>query len=217
MHREVSSAKSSVSIPFVSHVGENTAVSAAVAALASSLPTGAGIYYQGNGRTSLFKNTVNTNSNLQILQLADLTADHAIFSNGVLDVLIVELTTVDINLAAKLAKDDAIIGQVQAIVQSATNGKFISVFTSEAVYEPAITSTFAESNSHLDVSAREPVSDSGNNQFDGDLPWGAYFQYWFWEGLLAFIMIFGTAYIAIYCIMTLQTPSVFLTDKKKND
>lgn len=201
----------------MSHTGENSAIASAVASLASSLPTGAGIYYQGNGRSNLFRAVVAANAQLQILQLADLDSNNAIFSNGVLDVLIVELTGQENQLTAKLAKDDAIIEQVQAIVQAATNGKYIALFTSETVYEPALISNFEESNSHLDVEAREPVADSGSSEWDGDLPWGAYFQYWFWEGLLAFIIFFGVAYLIIYCIMSLQTPSVFLTDKKKND
>lgn len=214
MRREISNAKSSVSIPFVSHAGENTAVASAVASLATSLPAGSRVVYQGNGRTAVFKALVAANPEVQIAQLSEITSNNAIFSNGVLDVLIVELTGAESKLADKLAKDDAIVAQVQAVVQSATNGKYISVFTSEAVYEPAITSNFEESSGHLDVSARR---DSGDEPFEADLPWGAYFPYWFWEGLLALIIFFGIAYIIIWCLMTLQTPSVFLVDKKKND
>lgn len=228
LRREMLGAQSSVSVPFLDHTGSESAVSKAVAALASSLPAGGRVLYTGNARTPFYAHMERSFPMMKTIALEDINESNAIFSNGVLDVLIVELTSVELNLGTKLSKDDSIVEKVQAVVKTATNGNFVSLFTSENVFSPAIATVFPESTEHIQSSsvraiedaeqAEEDSVDFGNMPYgDRDMAWGAYFPYWFWEGLITLLMIAGIAFGAIRMLLGMQTPTFFLSEKKKTD
>ena len=202
-------------------VGVNVVVPA-ISSMVSALPEGAKILYQGSGRTSFFKQLKREVESLEVLDKDALKADNTIFSNGRLDVVIVELTAFETTLANKLSKDDETIANVQEMIEDATDGNYVALFATEAVLMPSIQTEFESATSHIRIQSSErDVNNVDAIDADSENPnipkWAAYFPSWFWEGLVASIIFLIIALVAICCLMSVQTPSAFLAEKKKND
>jgi len=234
LRKEVTSSKSSVVMPFVDHEASNSGVvHTAISKFVKALPASSKIVYSGASRTALFNALYAAAPQVETVPIKDLKADHAMFSNGVLDVLIVELNEFESTLAAKLAKDDETIATVQELVEEASNGNYVSLFTVQTVASPAIQFDFGTTTDHLRVVSErddepmEPIEGAPVNETAPSAPsapspknppeWAAYFPYWFWEGLVWMLIWGAIALTAIICLCSLQAPSVFLADKKKSD
>jgi len=217
LRKEVTSSKSSVVVPFMAYEAGEDAVLPAIVSLASTLPAGAKVVYQGSQRTAFYTQLKKSVSSLEVLGKDALKSENAIFSNGHLDVLIVELTATESSLAAKLAKDDETIAKVQEIVEDATDGNYVALFASETIVLPAIQTEFASDHAHLFIQNAMARDQAAEDDEKNPPEWSAYFPAWFWEGLVSLIVFMIILSTAIYCIMDIQTPSSFLTEKKKNE
>lgn len=209
-------------------------MSSALSGFVKSLPKTSNIIYVGTQRTNLVSTL--TEKRLTVLSRENLKTENTIFSNGVLDILIVELTEDDNSLSAKLNKDDMVIGQIQEIVEDATGGKYVALFAALAVAEPAIQIEFGASTEHMrvmlgrensDLDDAVPTPSNTTEPTNGTTPtapiiqnpppWGDYFPYWFWQGLIWVLFFIFLVLVAIGSLFSLQTPTTFLAEKKKND
>jgi hypothetical protein len=243
LKKEVTSSKSSVVMPFVDFEASNyVLVPEAIISVAKSLPTGSKVVSIASGRTHLSNRLASEISGLETIDVSALTSGHSIFKNGALDIMIVELTSDAATVAAKLEQDDKLMDKIQDIVEDATDGNYVSLFTTQTVISPAIQIDFGASTEHLRVVSANveradpsapvvetPIVETPSNEtlppgnstgpvVESNPPnWGAYFPYWFWEGAVWMIVWGFLVLVAINMLMGLQTPTAFLAEKKKND
>lgn len=231
----MTASKSSVAIPFMAYEAGENPVASSVASLAASLPYGSKVLFHGSQRSSFFKSLQRAVPSVEAVDAQTLQNDNAVFHNGQTDLLIVSLSSIDMSLSAKLAKDDEQIDNVQKVVEQATNGKYVALFAAESVVLPPIETEFQHSKAHVHVTLElqqqeqqetersveeiEEAEAAMDDTTDETNPpaWADYFPAWFWEGLVTFLFFTATALVIIYALMYLQTPSVFLSEKKKND
>lgn len=221
LRQSMSASQSSVEVPFLEHDSEADFIVPSIASLASHLPSGAKVVFLGSARSALYNRLKHSVPSVEAVAASSLTKENSIFSNGKTDLLIVSLSSADLSLSSKLERDDKHIAAIQSVVEEATNGNFVSLFTAESVALPAIETEFKDSKTHVRVALAQQQGQEDNASDETTEPnvpdWAAYFPSWFWEGLVTFLFFVGTALVIIYALMYLQTPTVFLVEKKKND
>lgn len=221
LKEQVASARSSVVVPFVAiETWESNVVPNTVVSLAQSIAANANVYYFSTGaqRTRLLNALKKDVPALNVLVASDISNDHEMFSNNKIDLFIVELSNFETTTDAKLAGDAATVETIQSVVQQSTSGRFVSLFTSLAISEPTIQYEFSSSIEHVQIAGFERNVANNTNGTDGNPPdWAAYFPYWFWEGLIYIILFIAIALFAVGLLGSIQTPTVFLSEKKKNE
>ncbi len=110
-----------------------------------------------------------------------------VFGNGVCDVLVVPLTSID------TASNDERLSSVQSMVAAGSHGQYVA----------ALVSTQAEDGAVRELSARHLLN--GNKKF-------VYMTSDIMSGLLIGLLLFLTALVGVCCLMSIQTPTKFCMD-----
>lgn len=138
------------------------------------------------------------NSNIHVINSLE---NHPILSNGKVDLLIIPIENIaEMDKGKRIEKEMDTIKNMNDIIRSLTNGKFVSIFTG--------------SNQHQIFSSNQKrdnfLSDADGDDDDKEYDWSEYLlKAWFWEGLgVVFIFLFVVITVNI-SFLRMQTPDRF--------
>jgi len=131
---------------------------------------------------------------VDITELVNYLESHPeLFNNGETDVVVVYFDIVD--PATDLPSADNVVGQVRAVVEKESNGKFVAVFTADRPDGTNVQKVFG--STHNRIAARDFT--------DPDSWW----PYLIWDVIIGVIPLIIILFIGIWCLCDLQTPARF--------
>jgi len=129
--------------------------------------------------------------------------------DGVTDLVIVEFTKLEVDIATKYYEDDELLGEITSYIKDVTAGKYIGLFTSS---QPSTLSRYSSDEAHFFNYARFDYR-LENNATNGTIPNGSnsdtYFPPNVWEGLIVASLLFIITWIGVQCTFSLQSPEKF--------
>jgi len=130
--------------------------------------------------------------------------------DGVTDLIVVQFTDLEIDLATKYSEDDELLGTISSYIKEVTNGKFLGMFTSS---QASTLTRYASEEAHYYNYARSIDFALLANGTNGTSPNGTnqdtFFPVDVWEGLLVASVLFIITWIGVQCTFSLQSPEKF--------
>jgi len=147
--------------------------------------------------------------------MSTLKSKEDILHDGVTDLIIVQFTNLQIDLATKYSEDDELLGEITSYIKDVTAGKFIGLFTSS---QPSTLARYSSDEARYYNYARNVEYLLQTNGTNGTAPNGTndntYFPTDVWEGLLVTSVLFIITWIGIQCTFSLQSPEKFEGGKR---
>jgi len=186
----IKNSAASLSSPFVT-MDQQLSLSDLVS---STKKSGGAVLYFGKG--SLDQNLGEVRL---VNSVSELKSD-PIFSNGIPDLLVVQLSSEKSSTQEKLADTDAVITQVESVISEETK-KSISVYT--ALEYHALSSEIELPAEKRFVVEYEAPSNNGT------IPhvFNRWFPNWFWELLVVWVVFLVIAFVGLVALFGLQTPN----------
>jgi len=145
--------------------------------------------------------------------MSTLQSKENILHDGVTDLIVVQFTDLEIDLATKYSEDDELLGSITSYIKEVTAGKFIGLFTSSQA--SALSRYSSEEVHYYNYARTDYLLTNGTN---GTSPNGTnqdtFFPTDVWEGLLVTGVLFIITWIGVQCTFSLQSPEKFEGGRK---
>lgn len=145
---------------------------------------------------------------------AFLTANENLFTNGAVDVVVVEFASVTSDLAAKIKKDDALLGQIMRKANTLTNGQYLAMYTANSAASIAVAKSdtaYTRDELLLSMMATTKQDEGSDSSSSGSTDEVQYLRMTpaILTGLFISFLLICITSCGISGLMALQTPDTF--------